>query len=141
MRINILFGMTILPPIQRTAYSRRTISGMPFFPTMLMTSCYLNEPAGLVAKTIISYAVTKVVAAWSNELIDARATVDSILQCFCHPAFLSPLSQLQQSMFATVEAWIERQPADRKARILDGLTREGVRQGRHYDDEIRKVQV
>jgi hypothetical protein len=100
----------------------------------------LNEPAGLVAKIVVSYAVTQVVAAWSNETIDARNAVESILQCFCHPALLNQSSQLQQTMFATVKLWIDSVPVDKKPRILDGLTREGVRQGRHHDDEKRKAE-
>ena len=104
-------------------------------------SCYLNEPAGLVAKIIVSYAVTQVVAAWSNETIDARSAVESILQCFFHPALLNTSNQLHQTMFATVKLWVDSIPPDKKPRVLDGLTREGVRQGRHHDDEKRKAEV
>jgi hypothetical protein len=104
-----------------------------------MISCYLNEPAGNVAKIIISFAVTQVVAAWSNENVDARAAVESVLQCFCHPALLTQ-SQLHQTMFATVKLWVDNIPVDKRARIFEGLTSQGVRQGRHHDDEKRKAE-
>jgi hypothetical protein len=85
----------------------------------LTISLYLNEPAGLVAKVIISFTISNVVAAWSNETIDPHLAVNSILECFCHPAFLSPTSKLQQSMLSTVNLWIDSLPPIVKARVLD----------------------
>jgi hypothetical protein len=38
-------------------------------------------------------------------------------------------------MLANVKNWIEQLIPDKRARVLDGLTREGVRLGRHHDDE------
>lgn len=99
----------------------------------------MNEPAGNVAKVVISYAVTQVVAAWSNENVDPRAAVESVLQCFCHPALLTQ-SPLHQTMFATVKLWVDNTPVDKRARIFEGLTSQGVRQGRHHDDEKRKAE-
>jgi Heterokaryon incompatibility protein Het-C len=96
----------------------------------------LNEPAGNVAKIIISYAVTQVVAAWSNENVDPRGAVESILTCFCHPALLNPQSQLHSTMMATVKLWVDNVPLDKQRRMFQGLTREGVRQGLHHDNEI-----
>jgi hypothetical protein len=65
-------------------------------------------------------------------------TIDSILQCFCHPALLTS-SQLHTDMLTVVKTWIEQLPADKKSRVLLGLTRDGVKQGLHHDDE--KVQI
>jgi len=43
-------------------------------------------------------------------------------------------------MFSTVKNWIEGLPRDRKETILEGLTREGVRQGRHHDEQKRRME-
>jgi hypothetical protein len=43
-------------------------------------------------------------------------------------------------MFGVVRDWIEGLPSDRKERILEGLTKEGVKEGRHHDDEKRKAE-
>jgi Heterokaryon incompatibility protein Het-C len=96
----------------------------------------LNEPAGNVAKIVISYAVTQVVAAWSNENVDPRGAVESILTCFCHPALLNPQSQLHSTMMATVKLWVDNVLPERKQRMFQGLSREGVRQGLHHDNEM-----
>ena len=138
MQPNTSSGPIPILPIQLTACSPKTISGK-LSGKCSYGSCYLNEPAGNVAKVVISYAVTQVVAAWSNETVDPRAAVESILQCFCHPALLTQ-SPLHQTMFATVKLWVDNIPVDKKARILEGLTSQGVRQGRHHDDEKRKAE-
>src|SRR5947207_1353073 len=133
MQLNTSFGPIPTLPIQPTACSPKTILGR-LSRESSDNSCYLNEPAGNVAKVIISFAVTQVVAAWSNETVDPRAAVESVLQCFCHPALLTQ-SPLHKTMFATVKLWVDNIPIDKKARILDGLTSQGVRQGRNHDDE------
>src|SRR5208282_914380 len=138
MQPNTSSGPIPILPIQLTACSPKTISGK-LSGKCSYGSCYLNEPAGNVAKVVISFAVTQVVAAWSNETIDPRAAVESVLQCFCHPALLTQ-SPLHQTMFATVKLWVDNIPVDKKARIFEGLTSQGVRQGRHHDDEKRKAE-
>lgn len=101
----------------------------------------MNEPAGQVAKVIVRYAVNQVVTAWSSEAVDPRAAINSILQCFCHPALLNTASQLHQDMFNAVKGWVDRLPHEKRVRVFDGLTREGVRQGKHHDDEVAKVEL
>ena len=131
-----LSGMMILPPTQLIICSQRTISGIDSLTFPLTCSCYLNEPAGQVAKVIVRFAVSQVVAAWSNPAIDAVNAVEAILTCFVHPALLDPASRFHQDMFSAVRIWTEQLSTEKKARILDGLTREGVRQGRHHDAVI-----
>src|SRR5271156_4596377 len=131
-----LFGMMILPQIQLTICSPRTISGSDSLIFQLTGSCYLNEPAGQVAKVIVRFAVSQVVAAWSNPAVDAVNAVEAVLTCFVHPALLDPGSRFHQDMFSAVRIWTEQLSSEKKARILDGLTREGVRQGRHHDATI-----
>jgi hypothetical protein len=43
-------------------------------------------------------------------------------------------------MFSTVQNWINNLPRDKKDRILEGLTKEGVRQGKHHDEEKRQME-
>jgi hypothetical protein len=43
-------------------------------------------------------------------------------------------------MFTVVRDWIEGLPSDKKERILEGLTKEGVKEGRHHDDEKRQAE-
>lgn len=101
-------------------------------------SCYLNEPAGKVAKVIVRHAATQVVAAWSDTTIDPRTAIDSVLQCFTHPAMLNSSVKLHCDMLAVVKTWIDGLPQDRKQKILSGLTRDGVKQGLHHDTEKEK---
>lgn len=106
----------------------------------LTDSCYLNDPAGQIAKVIVRHAVTQVVNAWSDNSIDINRSIDSIVECFCHPALLNRNSRLHMDMFGVVRDWIQGLPSDKKDRILDGLTKAGVREGRHHDDEKRKAE-
>lgn len=102
-------------------------------------SCFLNTPAGQLAKVIVRNSVTEIVAAWSSDSVDPNRAIDSVLQCFVHPALLDHSNKLHQEMMSVVRDWIEGLPSDKKSRILDGLTREGVRQGRHHDDQVRQA--
>jgi hypothetical protein len=96
-------------------------------------SCYLNEPAGQVAIVTVRHAVTQVVAAWSNPSIDPRQAIDSIMTVFCHPALLNHNSAVQMEMYAVVERWVNAMsPTDRNV-MLEGLSKAGVRAGRHHD--------
>ena len=100
-------------------------------------SCYLNDPAGCLAKVIVRHTVTQVVAAWSDASRDPECAIDSILSCFCHPSLLNHSWQLHRDMFAVVKDWVEQIPPEKKTRILQGLTSEGVRRGQHHDSERR----
>ena len=50
---------------------------------------------------------------------------------FCHPALLNRNNPVQMEMFSAVELWVNNHPD--KNTMLDGLSREGVRAGRHHD--------
>src|SRR5579859_6602063 len=124
-------------------YSNPPFPDSPFlrFNADTLNSCYLNDPAGQVAQVIVRHAVTEVVAAWSDHNVDPQRAIDSIVQCFCHPALLNRSSQLHMEMFSTVQRWIDGLPRDKKDRILEGLTKEGVRQGKHHDEEKKQVEA
>jgi hypothetical protein len=139
MQRNISFGTTPTLPIQPIACSPKIISGIPS-KISFNSSCYLNEPAGKAAKVIVQFAVTQVVATWSSDTIDPRVTIDSILQCFCHPAILNPSSKLHNDMLAVVKTWVDQLPTTKKSTVLTGLTREGVKQGLHHDSEKQKLE-
>lgn len=100
-------------------------------------SCYLNDPAGQLAKVIIRHAVTEVVATWSDASRDIDRTIDSIVSCFCHPALLNRSWKLHQDMFAVIQNWVAQLPPEKKSRIMQGLTSDGVRRGEHHDNELQ----
>lgn len=94
-------------------------------------SCYLNEPAGHVAVVIIRHAVQQVVSAWSDPNVDPHRAIDSIMTVFCHPSLLNKNNPVQMEMFSTVERWVNNH-SDKNI-MLEGLSKEGVRAGRHHD--------
>ena len=96
-------------------------------------SCYLNEPAGQVAIVVVKHAVTQVVAAWSDPSVDPRRAIDSVMQVFCHPALLNRNSSVQMEMFRVVEQWANAMSPSDRSTMLEGLSKEGVRAGRHHD--------
>jgi Heterokaryon incompatibility protein Het-C len=100
-------------------------------------SCYLNEPAGKVAIVIVRHAVQQVVSAWSDPSIDPNRAIDSILTVFCHPSLLIRNNPVQMEMFGVVERWINSCPE--KDKVLQRLTKEGVRAGRHHSSERKNA--
>jgi hypothetical protein len=51
---------------------------------------------------------------------------------------LNANSKLHNDMLSVVKSWIDQLPQDRKQKVLTGLTKDGVRQGLHHDDEKSK---
>ena len=96
----------------------------------------MNDPAGRIARVIIQNAVTEIVLAWSDASHDVERAIDSVVSCFCHPALLNPSSKLHQDMFNVVRTWVNEIPQEKKNRIMQGLTSDGVKQGLHHDNEI-----
>lgn len=80
---------------------------------------------------MVRHAVQQIVAAWSNPSIDPHDAIDSIMRVFCHPALLNRNNSVQMEMFSVVERWVNNHPD--KNTMLEGLSKEGVRAGRHHD--------
>ncbi|GAA5870617.1 hypothetical protein JCM3774_001704 [Rhodotorula dairenensis] len=87
----------------------------------------LNEPAGQVAIIILRYAVNMIVKAWEEQSMDPNAVASQVLQAFHHPYFVDGSSEVQNLMGAYMKTWIEGQSASDKQFILNGLTKDSVR--------------
>lgn len=88
----------------------------------------LNEPAGKIAKVVVEVAVHKIVAAWSDQSVDVRRTIDEILQALHHPYFADERSEIQMAMAQTVKKWYDGLGNDRQE-TLSRLSKESVRNG------------
>ncbi|CAE6433141.1 unnamed protein product [Rhizoctonia solani] len=58
----------------------------------------LNEPAGNLAKLIVSHSVRMVVNAWDNPSVHPKEVIEPILSCMFHPDFHDRNSQVQREM-------------------------------------------
>ncbi|KAJ1311238.1 hypothetical protein OPQ81_009738 [Rhizoctonia solani] len=85
----------------------------------------LNEPAGNLAKIIVSHSVRMVVNAWDNPSVHSRQVIEPILACMFHPDFHDPNSQVQREMLQYMDTWIKSQgnPHD----VARRLNKESVR--------------
>ncbi|KAK9244663.1 heterokaryon incompatibility protein Het-C-domain-containing protein [Lipomyces tetrasporus] len=92
-------------------------------------SLYLNEPAGKVAKEVVSYVVPLVVHAWENTNIDPNEVLSNVLEVFHHPALAS--RDIQQRMRQVVQAWADGLGRD-KNKVIDSLSSDGVRSGANH---------
>jgi hypothetical protein len=86
---------------------------------------------------IVQHAVTHVVLAWSDATVDSERAIDAVLSCFVHPSLLNPSLQLHQDMIGVVQIWITTLSLDKKQRVLQGLTSQGVKNGLNHDNELR----
>lgn len=95
----------------------------------------LNEPAGRVASTVLSWAVPQIVKCWDGEA-DPEQTIDRIVNgVFHHPACVrasrdQEVVRGRQLMFDTVRQWWESQRDQRE--LIRKLSREGVQRGENH---------
>ncbi|KAL1759591.1 heterokaryon incompatibility protein Het-C-domain-containing protein [Schizophyllum commune] len=87
----------------------------------------LNEPAGLIAKTIVTYAVTRITNAWNDDSVNPGTVVEDILQCLFHPDWHNRQSQIQVEMMQTMHNWFSQMRQDRQQTVLQRLTKQAVR--------------
>lgn len=87
----------------------------------------LNEPAGQIAIIILSYTVKLIVKAWEDSSQDPREVARQILTAFHHPFFYDDSSPIQREMGAYLKSWIDGQSHADKQFILNGLTKDAVR--------------
>lgn len=71
-------------------------------------STILNEPAGLIAQTVVRHVVKNVVQAWDHQRTDPNQVVNDALGVLHHPYFTSN-SPIQQEMAATMTKWFNEQ--------------------------------
>ncbi|KAG9126619.1 hypothetical protein FRC07_002769 [Ceratobasidium sp. 392] len=58
----------------------------------------LNEPAGNLAKIIVTHTVQMIAKAWDDTSVHARQVIEPILQCMFHPDFHDRNSAVQREM-------------------------------------------
>ncbi|EIN14403.1 Het-C-domain-containing protein [Punctularia strigosozonata HHB-11173 SS5] len=91
----------------------------------------LNEPAGRVAMVVVEHTVNLIVKAWFDGGQDEDHVIDEILEAFHHPYYNIGNSRIQHDMFQTFDKWFGSLGSEDSAKVLDGLTKDGVRNGRN----------
>ncbi|KAL0581875.1 hypothetical protein V5O48_000104 [Marasmius crinis-equi] len=86
----------------------------------------LNEPAGHIAKVIVSHTVGLVVKAWDDNSMNVRQVTEDILECLFHPDFHNPNSKIQREMLQAVKTWVDGL-GKRRNEILRRLEKEPVK--------------
>ncbi|KAF8903359.1 heterokaryon incompatibility protein Het-C-domain-containing protein [Gymnopilus junonius] len=85
----------------------------------------LNEPAGHVARIIITYTVKQVVKAWDDTSVNVHQLTEDVLQCLFHPDFHNSNSQIQREMLQYMREWINKVPNQHS--VIQRLSKESVR--------------
>ncbi|TBU38661.1 heterokaryon incompatibility protein HET-C [Dichomitus squalens] len=86
----------------------------------------LNEPAGNLAKIILTHAVNLVVRAWDDTSMNAHHVTEDILQCLFHPEFHDRNSQIQREMLNYMQSWVQGL-GGQQHETLRRLTKQAVR--------------
>lgn len=89
-------------------------------------SLILNEPAGLIAKVIVSNTVNLVTKAWEDNAINVHQVIGEILQCLFHPDFHNQQSKVQREMLQCMRDWANRL-GPRQQQIIHRLSKQSVR--------------
>ncbi|KAK7041417.1 hypothetical protein VNI00_009283 [Paramarasmius palmivorus] len=86
----------------------------------------LNEPAGHVAKVIVSNTVQLVVKAWDDTSMNPRQVSEEILACLFHPDFHDSSSKVQREMLQAIRTWVDGL-GNRRNEIIRRLNKQNVR--------------
>ncbi|ESK92001.1 heterokaryon incompatibility protein het-c [Moniliophthora roreri MCA 2997] len=86
----------------------------------------LNEPAGQIAKVIVTNTVQSVVKAWDDPSINPRQISEDILSCLFHPDFHDPSSKVQREMLQTMRTWVDSL-GNRRNEVIRRLSKQCVR--------------
>ena len=95
-------------------------------------TCYLNQPAGLIAQAVVKHVVARVTVAWADTSVDPHSLIEEILEVFHHPANAKGHTSIQSEMQSVVQRWVE-QLGSKKTKILSGLSMDGVKNGLHHE--------
>lgn len=91
----------------------------------------LNEPAGLVATSILQYVAPRIIYAWEHPDVPVEQVMDDIVRVFHHPALRDNNCEVHRNMFNTVERWMRSRPDG--GRNLDTLLgSDSVRHGKNH---------
>ncbi|KAF8649338.1 hypothetical protein AX16_005873 [Volvariella volvacea WC 439] len=86
----------------------------------------LNEPAGQIAKVIVTHTVNAVTKAWEDSSVNVHQTIEEIVSCLFHPDFHNPNSKVQQEMLQCVRTWYQGLGSNQQS-VLQRLTKDAVR--------------
>ncbi|KIK67402.1 hypothetical protein GYMLUDRAFT_37517 [Collybiopsis luxurians FD-317 M1] len=86
----------------------------------------LNEPAGNLAKIVVTHTVNLVVKAWDDNGINIHSVTEDILSCLFHPDFHNRSSRIQSEMLQYVQSWVQ-QLGSKQHSTLSRLTKDAVR--------------
>ncbi|GBE88758.1 Het-C-domain-containing protein [Sparassis crispa] len=90
----------------------------------------LNEPAGHLAKIILTHTVNLVVKAWEDTSLNAHSIAEDVLQCLFHPDFHQRNSKIQRDMMEYMRNWVQGL-GGRQREIVDRLSKDAVRNHRN----------
>ena len=101
----------------------------------------LNEPAGRIASSVLSWVVPQLIAAWDDERIDPNRTINRIVNgVFHHPAMRmhgdDGARDGRNAMFGTVEKWWAEKDEQEKQALREKLSREGVERGDNHKEGV-----
>jgi hypothetical protein len=101
----------------------------------------LNEPAGQVASSILTWAIPQIVDCWDNPQQDAERTISRIIHgVFHHPSLRAQdwdgSRDCRNIMFGVVERWWQQKDEREKNELRDQLSRDGVLEGRNHKEGV-----
>jgi hypothetical protein len=91
----------------------------------------LNEPAGLVASSILQYVAPRVIYAWDNPSVPIDQVLNDVCRVFHHPALRDPQLEIHRNMYGAVERWVQSR-SDRGQGLNNLLSSESVRAGKNH---------
>ncbi|KAL8732491.1 MAG: hypothetical protein Q9166_002705 [cf. Caloplaca sp. 2 TL-2023] len=89
----------------------------------------LNEPAGQVASTILTYVAPRILYAWEHPDVPLDQVLNDIVRVFHHPAARDHHCEIHQSMFAVIERWAR---SHRGPDLNSILSSESVKAGKNH---------
>ncbi|OAX41617.1 Het-C-domain-containing protein [Rhizopogon vinicolor AM-OR11-026] len=67
----------------------------------------LNEPAGNLAKIVLTHTVNLVTKAWAESSVNVNEVTEEVLQCLFHPDFHHRSSVIQRQMLEYMGSWVQ----------------------------------
>ncbi|KAK1218701.1 hypothetical protein PQX77_018600 [Marasmius sp. AFHP31] len=90
----------------------------------------LNEPAGKIAKVVVTHSVQLIVQAWGDDS-DPNQVINTVLEAFHHPYYADGNSRIQHEMFEELQKWFGALGPDVGEQTIQALTKDSVREGKN----------
>lgn len=102
----------------------------------------LNEPAGRIASSVVSWTVPQLMQCWDDEGADIDRTLTRIISGVFHHPVLREYGDdgavdMRQIMFSTVEKWWSEKDDDERDALREQLSRDGVQEGRNHKEGVQ----